>query len=406
MSKYTQFPERGDIATYGADRKVKFIKYDDSYDGIPDGQTVFGTVAERNGKEVLIVNKTCESKKWAEVSLWNITGYTIDGAQHSFTLTANSVSITVTHSASTLAELAAAVNTAIAGGFGTEQYSCYVRDGLLILQHDSYTSYKAVTASGVSVTAWVAHENRAFSSCARRNGEHNGEGGVINLDRALIYFSADTSSTNYNPASDVTTVRRGYPICKPAYLGRSQYQSDHCAYLRGIYGEGEEGWIKFMEDMMLLTPSMVGNFDEGIDQLETYRLAGQTYKRASDGTEQPLYPSVDYAANVGYDAEGIEQGNWFSPGMGRVTRIQRGITYPAVYEGGASKSVAAADADIFTRSRNAVGATLVGNNSSVWSVHRYTAYGTWFCYGGTGGAYAFNFCNSFMTLPCVLYKLA
>ena len=90
-------------------------------------------------------------------------------------------------------------------------------------------------------------------------GGTGGEGAISSWPIALAYFRADNSSTTYNPSSDVTDIKRGYPICLPGYLGTSTYQSDHCAALRAVYGEGEAGWLKFMESCLPVVPSDFGN---------------------------------------------------------------------------------------------------------------------------------------------------
>ena len=54
MSKITTSPNKGDIVAYDADKKVRFIRYDGSFDGIPTGLTAMGVVSSRQGNEVLI----------------------------------------------------------------------------------------------------------------------------------------------------------------------------------------------------------------------------------------------------------------------------------------------------------------------------------------------------------------
>ena len=412
MSKFTTLPERGDIATYGADRKVRFVKFDNTYNGIPSGQTAFGLTVERNGNDVLIRNKTAASKAAASAVMWKFAGYAIDGEEHTFTIMFNAHEVTVTHSASTIAGLAAAINTAIGNGgqIAGEHFCCYERDGELVLQQDTLDDPWGVdltVSDGITLAPWLGHENRAFNSCIRNNGEHNGEGAIINFDRSLIYFNPDNPSRFYNPDSDVTSVRRAFPICKPGYLGTSQippWLGDHCAYLRSIYGEGEEGWIAFMHDMEYRR-SLAGNNGES-GRLMSYRLAGQTFPKVSGGPQFPLYQAIDYATGVGYDAEGIEQGNWYLPNLNEICAIQRGVTYPAVFENGAGRAVSVADADILTRACNAIGATVIGNDSDCWTSGRGDDNTFWAYEGRVGCASNLLWYASLWAIPCVLYKLA
>ena len=409
MSKITTSPNKGDIVAYDADKKVRFIRYGDSFDGIPTGLTAMGVVSSRQGNEVLIVHKTNNStQKWAEVFLWRLTGFTLDGASHTMTLTTQSVTATINYSATTLEQVASQIDAVVRPmTFGTHKYTCYVRDGEVILQHDTYTAYSAVTATGATITAWVGSEMVANAYMERFNGGRSGEGSVFNLNRALLYFRNDNSSTSYNPNTDVTSLNRSYPICLPAYLGTSQYQSDHCAYLRSYYGEGVEGWLRFMKAQMVVNPSMTGVFnpDYRDGHYNTYLLAGQKFVKP-DGTEAVLYPAFDYVAAQGFaGVEGFEQGDWYLPSTYELADIIKDVTYPAIYKDGAQVNVARADADIVNRALNAIGGTAISNGNGTWSSCRYYSSGAWGFGGGSGFGYGNNYYNRFVAIPCVLYKL-
>ena len=403
----TRYPKHGDILVLDAGKQKKFITLE-SYSNIslPSSWTVVGVVEWARGKKCLCVHKTNASKKWAEKFLWKIEGYSLDGTDHSVTFTINKVSCSVTYNATDLAALASQLNAVVkATDFGGHSYSVYVRGDVLVLQHDTYTTHLAVTASGVSVSAYVGSELTVTAVMERYNGNRGGEGVVVNLNRALINFKSDISSGTYNPSTDVTSLSRTYPICLPAYLGTSQYQSDHCAFLRSYYGEGEEGWIKFMQRMMVVSPSSFGiMIQDGREN--TYALAGQTYTDRDSGEQKPLYPAFDYAAAVGYDCDGLREGDWYLPSMSEVADIMEDVTYPAIYENGASKSVARAAADPVNRALNAIGGSAIGNSSYVWSSCRYGSNNAWYY----NGVYAFASYDYFyygvLAVPSVLLDLA
>lgn len=409
MSKYTTSPNKGDIVCYDAEKNVKFIRFDETFDGVPSGLTAMGVVTRRQGNEVSILHKTSASHKWAEVFLWRLTGFVLDGASHTMTLTTQSVTATVNYSATTIEEVASQIDTVVRPmTFGTHKYTCYVREGEVILQHDTYTAYSAVTATGATITAWVGSEMTANSYMERWNGQRSGEGSILNMNRSLLYYRSDNSSTSYNPNTDVTSINRGYPICLPAYLGTSQYQSDHCAFLRRYYGEGMEGWLKFMEAQRVVYPSMTGAFKPEYrdGKVNTYKLAGQTYKKA-DGSQAVLYPALDYVASQGYEGvKGFEQGDWYLPSIYELADIIRDVAYPAVYKDGAQVNVARADADIVNRALNAIGGSVLQNSSVTWSSCRYGTSGAWLFYGYVGFASGSYYYSSCVALPCVLYKLA
>lgn len=364
-----------------------------------------GIAAEVMGNQVFVIGDG-ESRKWAEVFLWKLSGYTLDGTDRTLTITAKGVSKEVAYNATTDAEFAEQVNEAIADtDFDGHSYTCYVRNSVVVLQHNTYTTYVAVTATGVSITQWVAPELIANSYMHRYNGQRSGDGSIINMDRALIYFHQDLSNTSFNPSTDITSLQRGYPICLPAYLGTSQYQSDHCMFLRNYYGDGEEGWLRFMEAQKVINPSGCGIMSERYrdGKEETYKLVGQTYIDA-DGNEKALYPAVEYCANYGYDAEGLEVGNWFLPTIEQVDLIAKDSIYPAKYENGASVPVARDEADTLNRMLYKIGFGAISNNTSLWSVSKNSTINAW-SYGNYGFANSSYFLNSFLCVPCCLIDL-
>ncbi len=401
-------PKRGDIVVIDAEKDYQFIALETfSALALPSGWQAVGAVARVWGRRCLCIHKTSASQKWAEKFLWRLTGYTLDGTDRAVSITANGATCSVTYNATDLSTLASQLDAAVRPfDFGGHSYSVYVRDGELILQHDTYTTYVAVSATGVSVSARVAPELTADSRMERYNGARSGEGPVMNLDRALIYFSGDLSSTAYNPSSDVASIATTYPVCLPAYLGTSQYQSDHCALLRSRYGEGREGWMKYMKRQMIINPSAFGAMTQD-GRENTYKLAGQTYTDRDGGGQLPLYPASDYAAAVEYGCDGLRKGDWFLPSIADVADIMAGITYPAVYdeETGASEAVSRADSDPLNRALYAIGGTAIGNGSSVWSSCRYSTSGAW-NYHGSGFANRYSFYGTYLAVPSVLLDLA
>lgn len=398
--RFTQSPKVGDIVCFNADKKVRYIDLA-SFDSLPSGYTSVGVVAKREGRNVLVIHKDGANQKWAEVFLWRITGYVLDGASHSCTITSNSVTKTVNYAASTMEEFAAQVQEQ-ANTFGTEQYTCYVRNGEVVLQHNTYTSYKAVTATGITVAAWVAPEIIADSHIARYNGARNSEGAILNMDRALIYFASDLNSTTYNPAANVTNLATTYPICLPAYLGTSQYQSDHCALLREKYGEDVEGWLRFMEAQRVMNPSMQITMQRD-GKAGTYALAEQTFVKP-DGTTPLLYPAATYASRVQYDCEGLGAGNWYLPSLSELVDVMKDVKYPDIYKDGKSQSTGR-DADILNIALQKIGGVALQNSTSAWSSSRYYTNGSWIFYGNFGFCYNSYFYFSLRCIPCVLCKL-
>ncbi|MBN2916934.1 MAG: hypothetical protein JTJ26_12670 [Prevotella sp.] len=230
------------------------------------------------------------------------------------------------------------------------------------------------------------------------NGQRNGEGTITNMPRALAYFREDNSTTAYNPATDVTTAKLSYPICLPGYLGKSKYQSDHCAYLRGIYGEGEEGWLKFMQSFLPVLPSEYGIFDDntyGTEKQNTYYLASLKYV-GQDGVEKYVSPAARLAAERGFGHELLKRGEWVIGKMSRIFSIVGQLRYPTAPDKFADKVNAALAA---------IGAPALGNNSDVWSCSRCYGNGGWIANGSNGFAGSSGLCYSYLAVPLVLLKV-
>lgn len=416
----TKTPQRGDIGVLDAEKKVRFITFDSfKLSALPEGWTVIAPVEWRRGRQVKM-NRVLGSYKWAKYFLWNITGFTADGEEHAFSFAVKVSNVTYTcsgsYSGADIDEVAASMNAIVSVfDFGGQKYHVYVRDGKLILSHDTYASYLAVTPTGVSVAAYVGQELAASTATARYNGAKTGEGSVINLDRALIYFRADTNTATYNPTSEVTSIARTYPVCLPGYLGTSSYrkdgdvQLDYCAVLRAYYGEGEEGWIRHVKDCMALYPSTYGVFNSAIygeGKKNTYLLAGQRAED-HDGGDDQLYPAFDAVAAFDLGADGFRAGDWYMPKIGEIVELKRGLTYPARYvKGTGSVNVAAKDADLLSRAYDKAGLTQLANNSNAWASTRCLSNVAWYFYGYYGSAGGYGFCGASQTIASVLYELS
>ncbi len=399
-------PCKGDICVLDSGLNARYIKQESfTLASLPSGWQAVGFVEWVRGNKVK-VTRVVGTYKWAQYFLWKITGYTADGAEHAFSFAVKVSNVTYTcsgtYSGSDIDEVAASMNAIVSVfDFGGHSYHVYVRNGDLILQHDTYTTYLAVTATGVSVTQAVGPELTANSNMPRFNGRLTSEGATINLNRALIYFRADIDNASYNPTAEVTSLALQYPICLPAYLGQSAYrkdgetQLDYCSLLRETYGEGEEGWIRCISRGLAKYPDKRGVFDDyvcGDGKTNTYKLAGQKVQKAN-GDPDAFYPAFDAVAAVGFPgAKGLDKGDWYLPTIGEIFELKSGITYPAVYQiGVGSVSTVAASADPITRACAKLGMTQVQNSTYAWSSSRCLANLAWVFGGNNGIAGIYNY---------------
>lgn len=360
--------------------------------------------------KIAIMYKAPASKKMSNIYQHRLTGYTCDGTARTGVLSIREASdswaanhdYTVNYNAANELALVAQLNTYFKANepFRAQQWQAVLNDDNTIDLRYSYIDYRQAAynkgTTGFALTANLLPEWISTTSMLRMNGQRSVEGTITNWSRALAYFRNDNLSTTYNPAKDVTSAKISYPICLPGYLGTSAYQSDHCAYLRGIYGEGEQGWLKFMASFLPVRPTEYGSIGDkakyGDARKNTYYLASQKYEDVN-GVMQPVSPAADFAANVAFDHELLKKGQWVVPDSDLLFDVIGGIEYPTTNN---------RDADVINRALKAIGAPALGNNSSVWSCSRFNANICWCANGGGGYAGYVVLAGSCLVVPLVL----
>ena len=298
-------PKVGDIRIQKDDSSISYISLDTYKSGaFPSGWTTLGVVAARSGNKVIVIPKIANDDernlKWMDVYIYVVTGYVLDGASHTASINLQgSGALDFTYTASDTATFVTALKQFIVNAGKSSDFSAYLHtDGRVMLQWDTYNANPSTSATGLTLTPKVTLDYPLIYSFGMRNCGTQG-GALWNYDRAVQYFSSDDSSTSFNPSSDVTSIPH-YPICKPGYLGTSQYQSDHCAYLRNIYGEGESGWLAYMHaiEMQENSPFASGKEELRYGDKATETLGDVTYT-ASDGSTKYLYPAFHYCKSIG-----------------------------------------------------------------------------------------------------------
>ena len=419
MIQFTNQPKRGDAVVGDIQTQEVLFVRQDTLTALSDiDQTqyeIIGVVIKRRGQKVLIAYKENASKQWCNRYSFKLTGYTLDGTDRTGTLNirqadvsswGTSTAYTISYNATTVAQLVEQLNTYFQANapFTTQDWVAIVDgDGGVTLQFSYVTSQQASYNSGsagFTLTANLLPGVPVSANMLRRNGFTGGEGAISSWERALAYFRADNSSTNYNPNSNVTSVKRGYPICLPGYLGTSTYrkdgttQLDYCAALRAVYGEGEAGWLRFMQSCLPVSPTdfgEMGKTDVGLAYTKT--LAALTMTK-QDGTT--VYPcqAAKYCHDIGTGA--IPQGKWYLPTARDVRDILDGIQYGT----NASRT-----ADAVNKTLNILGGSAISNGSYWWSCLRYSASSAWSAHGNFGFFSYYGMVNSIGCVPVSLYTL-
>ena len=355
-----------------------------------------------------------EWKSLAMFGKWQVrlTGFTADGSEHTGTLSIYEASdnwaathdYSITYTASDIAGVVAALNAYFTANepFTTQDWVARAdTDGSIAVWFNcvSYKQYYNSGKNGFSLSENTAPEWLPASVAQRMNGARDGEGWITNIYRMLAHFKSDINSTTYNPASDITSKKISYPICLPAYLGTSQYRDgDHCAFLRSIYGEGEEGWKKFIEGFLPVLPSSTGIFDTatyGDGKRNTYYLASLKCPTQA-GEEVYQSPAAHYVATKSENHALLAKGQWIVRGAAPMYTLTSGLKYPT--EGGR-------DADPVNRALQAIGAAALSNNSYFWSSSRGNRNYGWCANGSYGFAGNHGFNSRLVVVPSLLFRV-
>lgn len=416
MIQFVSVPKRGDaVLGRKTDGKMLFVNHEALNSAIDtidtDVYEKIGVVIRRTGKDVLIAYYQNSSKKWSDRYSFKLTGYTLDGTDRTGTLSireasnswASGVDYVVSYNASTVDDFIAQLNAFFQDTanpvFQTQDWVAIKESDNSVTLHFDFTAWQQASnagKSGFALTANLLPEITALANIRRKHGGTGGEGVISSYWRALAYFRSDNSSTTYNPASDVTSIKTSYPVCLPAYLGTSQYQSDHCALLRQTYGEGEAGWLRYMQSCMPVNPTDFGNM--GITNgLELTRiLASKTYTSPKKQTPAALCPAASYCYGISTIA--IPQGKWYLPTVRDVSDMLIDVKY--------NTPNAATKDDTINRTLSWLGGNAISNGSYFWSSCRCNAISAWLANGNFGFFYYYTMYYSYVAVPFSLYKLA
>ena len=349
---------------------------------------------------------------------FRLTGYTLDGTDRTGTLrvysdASNYADYVVSYNADSIASLVSQLNTFFQDTantvFQTQDWVAQAvdtdgdntADAIDLVFHYTFGKQTSDAGSaGFTLTANLFPGIKPSSSMLRKNGARSGEGTIFNMDRAISYFKDDLNNATYNPTSTVTSPVRGYPICKPGYLGTSQYSGgDRCAALRAIYGDGEEGWLRFMKSFEPVLPTLYGSIGDknqyGDGKKNTYLMANKTFT-GQNGTAHAVSPAADYCAAITLPNALLASGCWHLPDAETLAMIMRTIKYNTTND---------RNADPINRTQYVAGGDAISNGSNAWCASRCYAYVFWFFGGTIGCSSSGSLSYGISVLPVVLLKV-
>lgn len=398
-------PKRGDYCIKKIeDKSVHYIDIDSisSASDIDNSYELVGVVCGFINGEVLVVHNPVSHKDtWCDILQYILTGYTLDGTDQSgvisirdnSTVTANT-DYTIPYNATTKEDLVEQINNFFANNnaFKNQGFYASIDDNKVIVHyHFTFTNQKYIAGkNGFVLTQNTMPEVKKSNNFRRKNGEQLGEGIISNMEQALAFFRNDSSSILYNPINAITSVKVAGPICLPAYLGTSSYRDgDKCEFLRSVYGEGEEGWKKFMKSFLPVYPTDYGIINTTGKEL-TKVLASKRYNDF-DKVDEPMCKAAYYCYSM--TSATIDEGEFWLPGVQELSIILGDIKYGTVSD---------RNADIINKALNKVGWTSIRNNIKYWSLLFKDYNFVWF-YFGDGGYFGYGYL--YYNIECLAVSL-
>lgn len=388
---FVKIPERGDACVGRlSDKKLFYIKADTLVTSELDKSEweVQGVVSHREGKKVTIVGLNNSGNiAFCDRVWYYLSGYTLDGAEHTIVLAiptkANwdkSVEKTITYTASTVEEFISALNAAFEADTDfTDQdwYADLTADGRVRVHYVSavWQNYNFTAKSGITKTNSMP-EFKQCTRLRRKSGQATKVGGICSWHRSLAYYRNDNGALTEQGGrtAEQTSIKQEWPINLPTWLGTStKNPGDFCKPLRGVYGEGEEGWLRFMRSCVSITDT-----DYGImmyDGREMSKLLS-SFTYTSRKVAEPKYMCPASGWCTSFSTSCLQVGLWHLPAPKELVELTRDITQGT------------GTPDVLNRTIVAAGGKAISNGSNQWTCARCNPNNAGFCDGTYGCLYA------------------
>lgn len=394
---FVKIPERGDACVGRlSDKKLFYIKADTLVTSELDKSEweVQGVVSHREGKKVTVVGlNNSGSIVFCDRVWYYLSGYTLDGAAHTIVLAiptkANwdkSVEKTITYTANTVEEFISALNAAFeADANFTDQdwYADLTADRRVRVHYvfATWQNYNFTAKSGITKTNSTP-ELKQCTRLRRKSGQTTSIGGICSWHSALAYYRNDNgdNAKQGGRTAEQTSLKQEWPINLPTWLGTStKNPGDFCKALRDVYGEGEEGWLRFMCSCAAITDT-----DYGImmyDGREMSKLL-LSFTYTSRKVVEPKYMCTANGWCTSFSTSCLQAGSWHLPVPKELVELMRDITQGT------------GTPDVFSRTMIAAGGQAISNVFSQWACARYVPGHAWSDNGTYGCLYTKAMCDA------------
>lgn len=408
-NQFTGNPQRGDAVVGNTTTgKVEYITADSfSLSALPSNYETIGVVFKRYGRKVGIVYKTHTTKAYCPYIFWKITGYTI-GSAVSGTLTyyinsSTKATLTLTSFTPTskqdLCDQLNAQFSAVSE-LVSQKWLAYVDDNGDVIVLHKFSFYAQSTNPVTGTLKWSNVTLPDVPVCAggRLKNGYSSPLGIINMPKAEEYFRTTEAAENQNfkVSSAITSVRYR-PVALDCW---TDTDNNYCAILKTKYGDGEAGWLKFLESCRQVNPGY-GIFGQDAEygkyytELEAGKTLPSVYlKKYTDINDPTLCPAAAYCHNISTTC--LPVGSFYLPTNKILADLKDGITYdPGPIE-----------SDKMSTTLSRMGGRSIKNNDVLWSVSRAAVADAFISHQKNGCSWTNVMYSSLIwAVPCSLLDL-
>lgn len=338
---------------------------------VPAAWTYVGEVLEvTDNTHVRVIYKDIsQTKKWLDVCRYAWTDVVLTGEETTKVIGircaldwANNTSVTCVYTATTLAEAAAAMQSAIearltelsATAAEIALWHCYADadNNRVIVQRDACNDYRFYNCSGLTHISWgdmPENSNPGFRVNDIASNER-----IMNVARGAAYYGTNGRTPTADvPLNDAAT------IVKKADFNTSAY----CALLRQTYGTYEN---YIASEYLVKLPQKLGAFSlpDGKAMGEKY---GPMTAPTKDGSTKALYPALNWPVNISLNADGMNSGDWHLWDVREGSLMMRDETLAKI-----------------NATRVKMGVSQISNSTYRWFAERHDANGAWYFHGNNG----------------------
>lgn len=379
----TNEPAKGDVVFLNESNVAVFIKGGSWIQkaNIPSAWTHVGYVVARYGRKILIIDKTGTDEKYADVVQFKLADPTLDGSEHTASIGvrvtggtsagySSNTTISYTYTATTLADVVTALNSAIDSAKTTLGFTntlwAYMADASgnkvenaadatqIIVQLDTWDNYQQYNCAGMTHITWG--DMPASDVYFKVNGSSSNYRGLMNLARGVAYWTTNGRT----PSANVTLPETG----NTDPLNRTSFESSaYCADVRAKYATYED---YLRGEFMVMYPQKYGSFALPGGAALTAKYGPMTAPTKS-GSTKAKFPAMNKAYILSYNNDKLKGGMWFLPGCLEGCELMNDSTL-----------------SVLAPSVSKMGTTAINNSTYRWFAERYHVHNARFFHGSSG----------------------